>query len=147
MRQVLTAVTNLATPAGFQFALTPPPGGYSLTPIFWQDMPASPDRAVCITALPVRDNVSMPLGLVLVQVRTRGRPGVPLDCDDDADAIFDVLHGVTGLDLGSLSLVQVRRQLSAPMGIDDLKRRERADHYELDVDFPPTNLRPGAGAW
>ncbi|WP_200930842.1 hypothetical protein, partial [Microbacterium sp. Leaf351] len=69
------------------------------------------------------------------------------DVDDLLDPIFTVLHGLTGITVGSQTVIQCLRRISAPMGTDQSKRWERADQYYLDVDAPPTDLRPERGAW
>jgi hypothetical protein len=110
-------------------------------------MPASPDRVITLTAVNQGDDITMPLGQVMVQVRGRGLPNRPTDVDDLLDSIFDVLHGTTNLAFGSVIVVQMNRKVSVPMGMDDLKRWERVDQYYLDLDFPPTANRPAQGSW
>lgn len=110
-------------------------------------MPASPDRVITLAAVVQGDEISMPRGQVMVQVRGRGLPNRPTDVDDLLDSIFPVLHGTTNLVFGSLTVIQMNRRVSVPMGMDDSKRWERADQYYLDVDFPPTINRPDAGSW
>lgn len=110
-------------------------------------MPASPDRVVTLTAVNQGDDITLPSGQVMVQVRGRGLPNIPSDVDDLLDSIFTVLHGTTNLVFGTVTVVQMNRKVSVPMGMDDLKRWERIDQYYLDVDFPPTNLRPPGGSW
>jgi hypothetical protein len=119
----------------------------SATGIVFKDMPAKPDRCVVITVVPLTDQISMPLGQVMVQVRTRGNPGAPLDVDDLGDSIFAVLHGTTALTFNSVYVNQMNRHLSVPMGMDSLKRWERADQYYLDLSYPPTSNRPAGGSW
>jgi hypothetical protein len=110
-------------------------------------MPASPDRVITLTAVNQGDDITMPLGQVMVQVRGRGLPNRPTDVDDLLDSIFAVLHGTTNLVFGSVTVVQMNRKVSVPMGMDDSKRWERVDQYYLDLDFPPTANRPAQGSW
>lgn len=110
-------------------------------------MPANPDRLITLTAVNQGDDISMPLGQVMVQVRGRGLPNRPTDVDDLLDDVFPILHGATNLTFGSLTVIQMNRRVSVPMGYDDSKRWERIDQYYLDVDFPPTVNRPDAGSW
>lgn len=117
----------------------------SETAIVFKDMPASPDRVVCITPVPMTDQTVIPLGMVLVQVKTRGLPGRPLDVDDLGDAIFDLVHGARNTVMGSTTVVQILRNSSVPMGVDAAKRWERVDHYYCDVDFAATLNRPDGG--
>jgi hypothetical protein len=126
-----------------------PSGTYSTgqTGIFLKLMPATPDRCVTLTLVPQGDDPSMPFGRSMLQVRGRGLPNKPTDVDDLLDSIFDVMHATTNLTFGSCQIVQMNRRSSVPMGMDDSKRWERADHYYLDVDYPATTLRPDGGFW
>jgi hypothetical protein len=117
------------------------------TGIVFKVLPPSPDRAVILTAVPMTDMATIPLGLMMVQVRTRGLPNQPLDVDDLGDAIFDLLHGVTDKSFGSCHAVQILRKSSIPMGQDPAKRWERVDHFYIDLDMPPSVARPTGGSW
>lgn len=117
------------------------------TGVFMKIMPAAPDRVVTLAAVIQGDDVSMPLGQIMVQVRGRGLPNRPVDVDDLLDSIFGVLHGTTNLVFGSVTVIQMNRRVSVPMGMDDSKRWERIDQYYLDVDFPATTNRPEQGSW
>lgn len=110
--------------------------------------PDAPDRVVTLHALPVTDHPSLPMGMVLVQVKARGRRGFPVDPSDDLDAIFGVLHGLMNLELpGGIAIVQCLRQVRAPLGLDANDRLEAADHFEVWLDYPSTEPRPDGGAW
>lgn len=117
------------------------------TGIFEKIMPAAPNRVITLTAVYQGDDITMPLGQVMVQVRGRGVPNKPRDVDDLLDPIFNILHGATYLTLGSVTVIQMNRRVSTPMGMDDSKRWERVDQYYLDVDFPATTNRPAQGSW
>lgn len=110
-------------------------------------MPASPDRVITLTAVFQGDDITMPLGQVMVQVRGRGLPNRPTDVDDLLDSIFTVLHGTTNLTFGSVTVIQMNRKVSVPMGMDDSKRFERVDQFYLDLDFPASANRPAQGSW
>lgn len=110
-------------------------------------MPASPDRVITLTAVFQGDDITMPLGQVMVQVRGRGLPNRPTDVDDLLDDIFAVLHGTTNLVFGSVTVIQMNRKVSVPMGMDDSKRFERVDQFYLDLDFPASANRPAQGSW
>lgn len=117
------------------------------TGVFMKRMPAAPDRVVVLTAVSRGDDPSMPLGQIMLQVRGRGRPNQPLDVDDLLDSIFAVLHGSTDLPFGDMTVIQCNRRITAPMGMDDAKRWERADQYYIDADYPATDNRPFGGSW
>jgi hypothetical protein len=117
------------------------------TGIVFKVVPAKPDRVVILTAVPMSDDISMPLGQVMLQVRTRGLPNDPLDVDDLGDSIFDLLQGRTGDVFGDTTVIQMRRTTSIPNGQDAAERFERVDQLYLDIDYPPTALRPIQGSW
>lgn len=117
------------------------------TPIYFKIMPAAPDRVVVLNVIPLTDNISVPLGLVMVQVACRSLPNNPLDVDDLADSIFGVLQGLTDVWFGATHAVQAYRYTSIPMGQDEATRYERADTYHIDLDYPATVLRPVGGTY
>ena len=117
----------------------------SQTGIFMKFVPTAPDRVVVLTAVNQGDDISMPAGQVMVQVRGRGLPNRPTDVDDLLDSIFPILHGATDLIFGTVTVTQMNRKVRVPMGQDDSKRWELIDQYYLDVSTPPTVLRPTSG--
>ena len=117
------------------------------TGLLMKVMPATPDRVVTLTAVNQGDSITMPAGQVMVQVRGRGNPGQPVDVDDLLDSIFLILHGTKNLVFGGVTVIQMNRRVSVPMGMDDSKRWERVDQYYLDVSTPPSALRPASGSW
>lgn len=145
----LIGVVTAAFPDRFSYAGDAPIDTTgATTPLTLQFQPSDPDRCLTLYAIGMGDEANEPRGSVYVQVKARARRGLPLDCDDDLDDVMDRLHGLVGLPLaGGGAIVQCLRHVTAPMGIDDLNRRERADHYEVTVDYPPTELRPDGGAW
>jgi hypothetical protein len=97
--------------------------------------PPSPDRVVVLAAYPVRSapgTVDITTG---VQIRTRAGAD-PRDCDDLADAIFDLLDSAGGLVLGGIHVTQIYRQSYASLGRDQRSRWERSDNYYLDAVRP-----------
>lgn len=120
------------------------PGAAAIVPL---NVPAFPDRAVVVNVVPLSDNVTLPEGRVMVQVRVRGAQNAPFDASDMSSAIRDVLHGQSNLDWGAVKVIQMNRQLSVPNGQDASKRQEQINQFYLDVSFPPTSTRPDAGSW
>lgn len=112
------------------------------TGIVFKNMPSTPHRVIVLTAVPLTDMTMIPVGKMLVQVRTRGLPNNPLDVDDLGDAIFDLMHGVTNVTMGSTHIIQCLRNSSVPMGVDSSQRWERVDHFYIDMDYPGTPNRP-----
>lgn len=145
--EILNEIAHLISTAGIAKWSDMEPYKDSDTGIYLKTMPESPDRCIVLNLTAVTDDPTMPFGQMLLQVAARGGRGKPLDCDTLCDAAFDILHGLTGHACGSSVIVQANRISSASMGTDDTKRWERADQYTLDVDYPPTILRPVRGAW
>ena len=145
---LLTGIATMLASAGIGVTYSTN-GVYSAnqTGIYMKVLPQSPDRAVSLTAVAIGDNITLPTGRMMVQVRGRGVPNGPLDVDDLVDNIFTVLHGTTNLTFGTAHVTQMNRNVSVPMGMDGLKRWERVDQYFLDVDMPSTALRPSSGSW
>ncbi len=147
---VLTGIAGLITGAGL--ATWNPNGGYQLTDTgilmkIMADGATVPDRVVVLNLVPLTDEVSNPRGRTMLQIAGRGIRNQPLDVDTLMDPIFDLLHGRKGDVFGSVTVVQMFRTSSVPMGEDALTRSERADKYYLDVAAAPTLNRPAAGSW
>lgn len=116
------------------------------TGIFFKVVNPTPDRIVTLTAYQVSDNTTMPETRFGVQVRVRGLQD-PRDVDELGDSIFTLLHGLTGVQFGSVTAEQVLRQSSITLGQDASKRWERADAYYVDAGLPPSSNRPTGGSW
>lgn len=114
------------------------------TAITKKDLPPAPDRVIAITAYGAGDDQPViTYGQRFVQLRFRGAAGDPDDVDDLADAAFDALHGRENLTFGSVHVTQILRFSSVPLGMDEQSRRwQRADNYQLDVDWPSSATRP-----
>ncbi len=81
-------------------------------------------------------------GTGILQVAIKGVAGQPATVDDIGYAAFAVLHGLAEQPAGTAVIVQCLRRSSVPMGQDDKLRKERADQYDVDVEWPPTSHRP-----
>jgi len=147
---VLTGVAQLIASAGI--ATWNPAGTYTVSQTgilmkIMADGTGVPDRVVVLNLVPLTDEISNPLGRSMLQVAGRGLRNQPLDVDALMDPIFDLLHGRTGDMFGSVTVVQMFRTSSVPMGEDALTRSERADKFYLDIAAAPTALRPVGGSW
>ncbi len=103
-------------------------------------MPPDPDRIIVLNAYPIAEHVDQADVTIGVQVRTRGTtdPRVVQNLDD---AVFEALHGLSQIDLGGVSVVQMYRQSSAALGRDGADRWERSSNYYVDA-MHPTVHRP-----
>jgi hypothetical protein len=106
-------------------------------------MPTTPVRCILLSAYPVSDHISEADVTVGVQVRTRAGPDVR-DVLDLDDAVWELLHGATDLQLGGVDVVQVARRSSTSLGqARDATgvRWERSSNYYADA-MRPTAHRP-----
>lgn len=106
-------------------------------------LPDAPHRAVALALYgPSDDHPDQAAGVRRLQVRVRGIPGKYRDAVDLDDACFNALHGLTHQQFGAAHANQVLRVSGVPLGMDDTRRWEISSNYEIDVDTPPTALRP-----
>lgn len=105
-------------------------------------LPTTPDRAIGISPYSPVDEPKVSRTRLRMQFRFRGIPNDSLDCDDLADAVFGILHGLEDRTYGAVHLIQCFRVSSLPGDADSSKRTERTDNYELDLDLPLTPGRP-----
>src|SRR5699024_11393597 len=73
------------------------------TGITTKDMPASPDRVIAISPYSTTNELQGET-IQPVQFRCRGSEGKPLDSDDLADALYQLLHGAQNLNLGPVAV-------------------------------------------
>jgi hypothetical protein len=109
------------------------------TAIVIRAIPDYPDRLITLAAYPLGTNLpGMADHLLGVQVRLRAGPD-PRDCDDLADAIFDLLDGSSGLVWGGIPVKSISRRSYTSMGQDGSRRWERSENYEIDAMRPTSN--------
>lgn len=116
------------------------------TAVVAEAMPPTPDRAIVLTTFPLTQIAGSTTGRWILQVRTRGLPNEVLDCVDLTDQVKTVIDGLTNQLWGNTTVSQVIFYSSIPMGVDDSVRFEHVTKYYVDLDEPPTPLRP-AGGW
>jgi hypothetical protein len=104
-------------------------------------MPQGPDRCVVLTAYLALDQAVEPLSTIGLQLRFRGNQGDPLDVNNLADSAFQTLQALSGVQMGSVWVVQFLRQSMIPLGQDDSLRWERSDNYYVDINPPSTAYR------
>lgn len=101
-------------------------------------VPTSPPRVLALTPYPLVDDVDQADSVLGLQVRARAGPD-PREALDLLDAVFDVLHGATHLDLSGSLVHLARRTTSLPLGRDHNGRYEHADTYQLTAHRPTRN--------
>ncbi|MGW5673937.1 minor capsid protein [Streptomyces sp. NPDC003860] len=129
MANLLDGVARHLAAAGL---LTYDPAGIT-GDTYVETMPPAPDAAVSLAlydAGPPQardDNVDQRL-----QVRVRGGPD-PRVSRARAEAIYDALHGLTGVQLGDGTVVVLitARGIPAPMGTDSSGRHEHVTNYDV----------------
>jgi minor capsid protein len=102
-------------------------------------IPAAPPQVVALTPYPLTDDVDQADSVLGIQVRVRGAGPDPREVLDLIDAVFDVLHGATHLDLAGALVHLAQRTASTPMGQDTNHRYEHADTYQLTAHRPSTH--------
>ena len=104
-------------------------------------MPQAPDRVVCLTAYAASDDAANPWSSMRVQVRTRGLPSQPDDLWTLRDSVYNALQSESALTFGTVTVAQILRVSSVPLGMDTNRRFEHADNYQLDIQLPATANR------
>jgi len=117
------------------------------TAIVRRKLPASPDRAISLRPVPVIADHISPLGVVMVQALTRGRPNDANDAGNLAGVVKDALLGLTDVWFGPTHVIQVRFGGAVDLDADDSERELWSTKFLVDVDEAPTILRPEGGAW
>lgn len=107
----------------------------SETAIVFAAMPQTPDRVIALATYTVTDDASLSDSVVGLQVRCRGGAN-PHDVEAVAGSVFDLLHGRTAYQAGTVRIVQSLHQSGAPLGRDDSNRWERSENYYLTVHRP-----------
>lgn len=113
-------------------------GTYSATQtgIVLRVVPQSPDAVIVLSDYSITDDPSLSDTVTGVQIRTRTAGADPRSTDDLADRIFDLLHGVTGLVLGTVKTQAITRESYLPGGRDANERHERTDNYYVQTWRP-----------
>lgn len=130
---------NAATPAEFAYSEA---AAYAptVTAITLGALPQNPDRAVALATYPVTDDPSLSDSIIGLQVLTRAPGPDPTAVADIRDAFFDVLHGLTDIDLPTgIHVVQCLHQSGGLLGRDEQQRWTRSDNYYVTVWRPSPN--------
>lgn len=112
------------------------------TAVVFDVLPAAPDRVLMLSVYHNADHPTIAIGRVRVQVWCRGLPNRALDAADLAWDFFQVFHGLTHQDYGSVHATQILRTSSVTLGQDDSRRPQQSDNYVIDACWPATANRP-----
>jgi hypothetical protein len=107
-------------------------------------LPDAPDRALALASYPVAADPWLTDSIVGVQVRVRGTTA-PDVARDLASAVFDALHGLHDVELGTgtdraLWVRMIVWQSGASLGPDANGRHERTENYYVHVNRPSNRL-------
>ncbi len=118
-----------------------PSGAYQAgeTGIVIRAIPADPDRIITLAEYPVDHQRGMADITVGIQIRVRGLPQLPGDCDDLADAVFDALDSIGRTTWGGVPIVDCYRQSHASLRHDGNIRWARSENYYVDAMRPTSN--------
>ncbi|EEP73503.1 hypothetical protein MCAG_03830 [Micromonospora sp. ATCC 39149] len=109
------------------------------TGIVIRAVPQTPDRLITLAAYPV-GSASPGVADHQLGVQIRVRAGTdPRDCDDLADAVYELLDGATRLTLDGIAVVQIWRQSYTSLGDDSNGRWSRSENYYFDTMRPTSN--------
>lgn len=146
-RQLLTGIAQLL--ADNDIALWTPDTPYADTDtgVVMKTMPDSPDRCVVLNWAPMGASPTIPHLTGLLQCACRGGRNDPMDADDLADQCEGVLDGLTRTPMGGCTVSMITLRNVVNMGQDELKRYITAVQLDVELDVPPTALRPETGAW
>jgi len=110
------------------------------TGIVLGDVPQEPDRVITLTAYGVSDDPSLSISVLGVQIRCRADGRDKRKSDDLADAIFNLLHGVTHLTLSTgVHITQFPRQSHASLGQDANNRWSNVQNFYAHCHRPSTH--------
>jgi hypothetical protein len=70
------------------------------------------------------------------------RAATVADLDDLDSVLYDAVQGLAGVAMGVATVTDCRSLSSIPMGVDGNGNVERACNFTVDLDLPPTALRP-----
>ena len=102
--------------------------------------PQAPDNCITLNAYAVDDSPALSDSVIGVQIRCRWGGTDPRPVDDLADAIFDLLHGLTAVRLSTgVFIVQCLRNSAASLGQDGNNRWNNTSNYYFTVHRPSTN--------
>ena len=133
--RLITGLAEHLAAAGIGVWRPDDPIGDDETAIVARDIPARPDRLITLAPYPVGGTPGLADVTVGVQIRLRGLTD-PLDVDDLADAVYELLDGAYGLRLGGIAVVHVHRQSYTSLGADKQGRWERSENYYVDAMRP-----------
>lgn len=103
------------------------------TGIVIRAIPDKPDRLITLATYVVDDRPGMQEQTVGLQIRVRGLPRAPGDCDDLADAVFEQLDSIGHATWGGVEIVDCYRQSHASLGADGMHRWARSENYYVDA--------------
>lgn len=108
-------------------------------PIFAQELPSGPNRALAVAHYPVTNVARTNDTVEGIQVRNRGVPGDIVTTNDDADAIRAALDGLQHVVLGSTHVSLIEWRSGAPLGQDASRRWETVQNFYLFTARPSTH--------
>lgn len=106
-------------------------------------MPQQPSKLIALTLYPVADDPALSDSTIGCQFMFRG-DGNTTTVADMAEAVFNVLHGLTHMVVGSpgsqVHINQMYRKSFADLGPDQNGRYERSENYWIEVNRPHPRL-------
>lgn len=94
-----------------------------------RDVPDTERPLITLSTYPVTDSWGWDDHITGLQVRVRCPGSNPTDADDLDAAIYDVLHGMHGTELGGHRISKIGRASGASIGKDENERWARSSNY------------------
>jgi hypothetical protein len=112
----------------------------SETGVRFGDIPQKPDRVITLSGYPVTDDPALSDSVIGLQVRCRWGGSDRQPSDDLADAVFDLLHGLSGRTLSTgVRIVSCKRVSGSTLGQDANGRWSNVQNFYLAVHRPSVN--------
>lgn len=132
---VTRVIETLANRCGWAWRPNGPTYTATETGLYYGPIGTTPDLAVGVTLYATDDDLLLDgsrysASVRRVQIRFRGAKGDPTSADQLASAAFRALQGLSRV----AGLNHAQRILTAPLGVDDNARTERADSYIVIPD-------------
>lgn len=119
-----------------------PVGAYQAgeTAITRRELASGLDRSIALSTYSVDDDPTLSDSVLGLQVVTRWEGADPAPADDLADSVYDALHGLAGVDLGTgVHVVQCLFRSGTTLGQDQSKRWRTSSNFYVTVHRPSSN--------
>lgn len=104
--------------------------------IFFDTVPAAPDRVIVLTGYAATDDPTQAVSELSLQVRVRGPRQDPRIAYELDDAAFEALQNLPRTGIGGTTVAGIWRTSGAYLGVDGNGRHERSSNYRVSLHRP-----------